>query len=195
MINRLIVAFITSSSNLVPLLEGLCSSNPCRFEFSILSFCRNRTNDLAVDSPVLWPTKQVLHRLGQWWWWAIMGPRPDYRRFQVNHTFDGPLRLNGKDKKSRNSCRVSSGGEDAEARAWKRISSRTAILKPTPNAHRLSLLSHQLPSALCTLVQDYWGFQRKFLVETSGSLDLWVTQIGSKVPDTSCRPWAKVGSR
>ena len=96
MINRLIVAFITSSSNLVPLLEGLCSSNPCRFEFSILSFCRNRTNDLAVDSPVLWPTKQVLHRLGQWWWWAIMGPRPDYRRFQVNHTFDGPLRLNGK---------------------------------------------------------------------------------------------------
>ena len=31
----LIIAFITFNSNLVPLLEGLCSSNPCRFEFSI----------------------------------------------------------------------------------------------------------------------------------------------------------------
>ena len=28
-------AFITCYSNLVPLLEGLCSSNLCRFEFSI----------------------------------------------------------------------------------------------------------------------------------------------------------------
>jgi len=32
---RLMIAFITCSSNLVPLLEGLCSSNPCRFELSI----------------------------------------------------------------------------------------------------------------------------------------------------------------
>ena len=31
----LMIAFITCNSNLVPLLEGLCSSNPCRFEFSI----------------------------------------------------------------------------------------------------------------------------------------------------------------
>ena len=31
----LIIAYITCNSNLVPLLEGLCSSNPCRFEFSI----------------------------------------------------------------------------------------------------------------------------------------------------------------
>ena len=30
----LIVAFINWNSNLVPLLEDLCSSNPCRFEFS-----------------------------------------------------------------------------------------------------------------------------------------------------------------
>ena len=30
----LIVAFITWNSNLVPLLEGLCTSNPCRFQFS-----------------------------------------------------------------------------------------------------------------------------------------------------------------
>ena len=29
------IAFITCNSNLVPLLEGLCSSNPLRFEFSV----------------------------------------------------------------------------------------------------------------------------------------------------------------
>jgi len=34
------IAFITCNNILVPLLEGLCSSNPCRFEFSIfLSSC------------------------------------------------------------------------------------------------------------------------------------------------------------
>ena len=32
---RLLIAFITWNSNLVPLLEGLCRSNPCRFEFSV----------------------------------------------------------------------------------------------------------------------------------------------------------------
>ena len=46
-------SFITSNSHLILLLEGLCSSNPCRFEFSFLSFCRNRTNDLGIDSPAL----------------------------------------------------------------------------------------------------------------------------------------------
>ena len=29
------IAFITCKSSLVPLLEGLCTSNPCRFEFSV----------------------------------------------------------------------------------------------------------------------------------------------------------------
>jgi len=33
--NRLMIAFITCKSNLVPLLEGLCTSNPCRSEFSV----------------------------------------------------------------------------------------------------------------------------------------------------------------
>jgi len=33
--NWLMIAFITCNNNLVPLLEGLCSSNPCRIEFSI----------------------------------------------------------------------------------------------------------------------------------------------------------------
>ena len=28
------IAFITFKSSLVPLIEGLCSSNPCEFEFS-----------------------------------------------------------------------------------------------------------------------------------------------------------------
>ena len=31
----LMLAFITRKSSLVPLLEGLCSSNPCRFEISV----------------------------------------------------------------------------------------------------------------------------------------------------------------
>jgi len=46
----LMIAFITWNSNLVPLLEGLCSSNPCRFEFSgFWGFCRKRI--LFGDSP------------------------------------------------------------------------------------------------------------------------------------------------
>ena len=61
----LMIAFITCKSSLVPLLEGLCTSNPCRFEFSVfLSFCRNRTDDLRINSPALWPTELVLHRFG-----------------------------------------------------------------------------------------------------------------------------------
>ena len=32
----LMIAFITCKSSLVPLLEGLCTSNPCRFEFSVI---------------------------------------------------------------------------------------------------------------------------------------------------------------
>ena len=34
-IHWLMIAFNTRNSNLGPLLEGLCSSNPCRFEFSV----------------------------------------------------------------------------------------------------------------------------------------------------------------
>ena len=40
----LVIAFITCNRNLVPLFEGLYSSNPCRFDLSVLSFCRNRTD-------------------------------------------------------------------------------------------------------------------------------------------------------
>ena len=61
----LLIAFITCKSNLVLLLEGLCSSNPWRFEFSsFLSFCRKRTDDLRIKSPAFWPTELVLHHLG-----------------------------------------------------------------------------------------------------------------------------------
>ena len=58
------IAFVTWNSNLVPLLEGLCTSNPCRFEFSVFFWivCRNRTDDLRTASPTLWPTELVLHR-------------------------------------------------------------------------------------------------------------------------------------
>ena len=50
---------------LVLLLEGLCSSDPCRCEFSgFLSLCRNRTDDLGIKSPALWPTELVLRCLG-----------------------------------------------------------------------------------------------------------------------------------
>jgi len=31
------IAFITFNSSLTPLIEGLCSSNPCDFEFSVLN--------------------------------------------------------------------------------------------------------------------------------------------------------------
>ena len=32
----MMVAFITLNSGLVSFVEGLCSSNPCEFEFSVL---------------------------------------------------------------------------------------------------------------------------------------------------------------
>jgi len=61
----LMIAFITWNSNLVPLIAGLCSSNPGRFEFSGFGFFgRNRTDDLEIDSAMLWPTELDLHPLG-----------------------------------------------------------------------------------------------------------------------------------
>jgi len=39
----MMMVFMTFNSSLVPLIEGLCSSNPCEFEFS--GFRRNRTDD------------------------------------------------------------------------------------------------------------------------------------------------------
>ena len=47
----MMLAFITFNSSLVPLLEGLSSSNPWEFEFS--DFRRNRTDDLGMNSPSL----------------------------------------------------------------------------------------------------------------------------------------------
>jgi len=44
----LMIAFVTRNSNLVPLFESLCSSNPCRFEILVFwRFCRN----LGTDRP------------------------------------------------------------------------------------------------------------------------------------------------
>ena len=55
----MMIAFITFKSSLVPLFEGLWSSNSSEFEFS--GFWRNRTDDLGIDSPSLWPTEPRLH--------------------------------------------------------------------------------------------------------------------------------------
>ena len=51
----MMIAFITFKSSLVPLFEGLWSSNSWDFEVS--GFRRNRTDDLGIDSPSLWPTE------------------------------------------------------------------------------------------------------------------------------------------
>jgi len=53
------IVFITFSSSLVPLMVGLCRSNPYEFQFSGLR--RNRIDDLGISSPSLWPTEPRLH--------------------------------------------------------------------------------------------------------------------------------------
>ena len=63
---RFNIALITWNSHLVPLFQGLFSSNLCKFELSrsgFLGFCRNRTDDLGIASPALWPPELVLHRV------------------------------------------------------------------------------------------------------------------------------------
>ena len=55
----MMIAFITFKSSLVPLFEGLWSSNSWEFELS--GFSWNRTDDLGIDSPSLWPTEPRLH--------------------------------------------------------------------------------------------------------------------------------------
>ena len=55
----MMIVRITFNSSLVPLIEGLWSSNPLEFEFS--GFRRNRTDDLGTNSPSLWPTEPRLH--------------------------------------------------------------------------------------------------------------------------------------
>ena len=55
----MIIAFITFKSSLVPLFEGLWSSNS--WEFELPGFRRNRTDDLGIDSPSLWLTEPRLH--------------------------------------------------------------------------------------------------------------------------------------
>ena len=55
----MMIAFITFKSSLVPVFEGLWSSNSWEFELS--GFRRNRTDDLGIDSPSLWPTEPRLH--------------------------------------------------------------------------------------------------------------------------------------
>jgi len=59
----MMIAFITFNSGLVPLIEGLWSSNP--WEFKVLGFRLNRTDDLGINSPLLWPNEPRLHVTNQ----------------------------------------------------------------------------------------------------------------------------------
>jgi len=61
----LILAFTTWYCSLVPLFEGLCNPNQSEFDSSVFwVLARNQTDDLVINSPALWPTELVLHRLG-----------------------------------------------------------------------------------------------------------------------------------
>jgi len=60
----LMIAFITWNSNLVPLLVGLCSSNPCRFEFSVFGLFAGFEATTSRLTVALCPTQLILHRLG-----------------------------------------------------------------------------------------------------------------------------------
>jgi len=52
---RLMIAFITYNSSLIPLLEGLCSSNPCRFELSVFwVFAGIKPTTSGLTVPVQW---------------------------------------------------------------------------------------------------------------------------------------------
>ena len=55
----IMIVCITFNSSLVPLIDGVWISNPLEFEFS--GFRRNRTDDLGIHSPSLWPTEPRLH--------------------------------------------------------------------------------------------------------------------------------------
>jgi len=44
----LMIAFITCKSSLVRLLEGLCSSNPCSFGFSVFCLRGGECGDIGV---------------------------------------------------------------------------------------------------------------------------------------------------
>ena len=67
------IAFITFNSSLVPLFESLRSSNSWEFEFS--GFGQNRTDDLGINSTLLWPTEPRLHVRSQWTIQLVPEPR------------------------------------------------------------------------------------------------------------------------
>jgi len=60
---RLIVAFITWNSNLVPLLEGLWSSNTCRFDFAVFWQSCALTNWASFTLSRIWNPPSKLHAL------------------------------------------------------------------------------------------------------------------------------------
>ena len=58
----LMIAFITWDSSLVPLVYVAQIHVDLNSQF--FSFGRNRTDDLGIGSPALWPNELALHRLG-----------------------------------------------------------------------------------------------------------------------------------
>jgi len=52
------MALITFNNSLVPLIEGLCSSNPCEIEFS--GFWTESNRRLRDKFSLIWPTKSRL---------------------------------------------------------------------------------------------------------------------------------------
>ena len=70
----MMIAFTTFKSSLVPLFEVLWCSNSWEYELS--GFRRNRTDDLGIDSPSLWPTEPRLH-------WVVSISRDYWVYFEI----------------------------------------------------------------------------------------------------------------
>jgi hypothetical protein len=63
----LMIAFITCNSNLVHLLQSdrvYVVQIHVHLSSRFFEFCRDQTDDLGINSPVLWATELVLHRFG-----------------------------------------------------------------------------------------------------------------------------------
>ena len=88
----MMIAFIIINGSLVPLIEGLCSSNPLEFEFS--GFRRIRTDDLGINSPSLWALTnwatlalEVLRFMSVWVVWVCVNIGSQAVRFFVKFVY------------------------------------------------------------------------------------------------------------
>jgi len=65
----LMIAFITCKSSLVPLLEGLCTSNPCRFESSVFFSALRPSHN---GSKLRHPQHEGNHKHSIIDWWLLL---------------------------------------------------------------------------------------------------------------------------